>query len=144
MNDDDTDSGDTLTDEDRAAIGHAWRELIEDKAHQGKMHYSPIPVRGILPGSFRIPRDVFEALGDGDLKLGGYIVHAMFGIEDDPERPDLVGPSALRIVGDGSLAAGRRVLDRWVAQVRKQSREGVTLEHDGGDNAEGHGWSVRR
>lgn len=75
---------DTLTDEDRAAIGRAWRELIEEKAHGGRLHYSPVPVRGMAPpGSFRIPRDVFAALGQGDLKVGGAVAHAMFGIEDD-------------------------------------------------------------
>ena len=40
---------DTLTDEDRAAIGRAWRELIEEKAHGGRLHYSPVPVRGMAP-----------------------------------------------------------------------------------------------
>ena len=37
----------TLTDEERAAIGHAWRELVEDKAHGGKLHYTMPPVRGM-------------------------------------------------------------------------------------------------
>jgi hypothetical protein len=138
-------SDDTLTDEERAHIGHAWRDLIEDRAHGGKLHYSPVPVRGMpAPGSFRIPKDVFAALGDGDLKVGGAVAHAMFGIEDDPEDPTIIHPHAVRIIGNGNLNAGRRVLDRFVQMVRRQSREGVVLAHDGRQHDDGgHGWTVR-
>jgi hypothetical protein len=90
------------------------------------------------PGSFRLPKDVFAALGDGDLKVGGAVVHAMFGIEDDPEDPTIIHPHAVRIIGNG-------ILDRFVAMVRRQSRDGVTLQHDGLQHEDGHhGWSVRR
>jgi hypothetical protein len=142
MNDD----PDELFDEERAQITHAWHEMIEHHAHNGKLHYSPVPVRGMpLPGSFRIPKDVFAALGDGDLKLGGAIIHQMFGIEDDPERPDVVHPHAVRIIGNGNLRAGQRVLEKFIARVRRQSRDGVTLVHDGLQHEDGHhGWSVRR
>ena len=100
---------DTLTDEELRGIRQGWRALIEDRAHGGKLHYSMPPVRGMpAPGSFRIPRDVFAALGDGDLKVGGAVAHAMFGIEDDPDDPTIVHPHAVRIIGNGSLAAGRR------------------------------------
>jgi hypothetical protein len=82
VSDDDTDD---FTPEDRAAVGKAWRELIEDKTHGGKLHYSPVPIRGMpAPGSFRIPKDIFAALGNGDLKVSGLIVHQMFGIETTP------------------------------------------------------------
>ena len=137
---------DTLTDEDRAAIGRAWRELIEEKAHGGRLHYSPVPVRGMAPpGSFRIPRDVFAALGQGDLKVGGAVAHAMFGIEDDPDDPTYVHPHAVRIIGNGNLAAGRKVLEKFVARVRHGARDGVVLEHDGLQHNDGHhGWRVAR
>jgi hypothetical protein len=97
------------------------------------------------PGSFRLPKDVFAALGDGDLKVGGAVVHAMFGIEDNPEDPTIIHPHAVRIIGNGNINAGRRILDRFVAMVRRQSRDGVTLQHDGLQHEDGHhGWSVRR
>jgi hypothetical protein len=97
------------------------------------------------PGSFRLPKDVFAALGDGDLKVGGTVVHAMFGIEDNPEDPTIIHPHAVRIIGNGNINAGRRILDRFVAMVRRQSRDGVTLQHDGLQHEDGHhGWSVRR
>ena len=134
-----TDDG-TLTEEELAQVNRAWRGLIEDKAHGGKMHYTMPPVRGMAPpGSFRIPKDVFEALGDGDLKVGGAVVHSMFGIEDDPEDPTVVHPHAVRIIGEGSLAAGRRVLEKFVAQVRDGARDYVIPQPDGN-----HGCVVRR
>jgi hypothetical protein len=135
---------DEFTDEDRAAIGHAWRELGEDKAHNGKLHYSPIPVAGRVPGSFRIPKDVFEALGQGDIKMGAAALHATLGVEDLPERPDLIHPDVIRIIGNGSLAAGRRVLERFVARVRRQSRDGPVLQHVGAQHDSDHGWRVKQ
>jgi hypothetical protein len=136
----------TLTPEEKDAVIRWYHGLIEDRAYGGKMHYQMPAVRGMpAPGSFRIPRDVFEALGDGDLKVGGAVVHAMFGLEDDPERPDLIHPHAVRIIGSGDLAKGRKVLERFVQMVRRQSREGVTLVHDGRQHSDGrHGWSVAR
>jgi hypothetical protein len=135
-----------LTDEERTAVNHAWRNLIEDKAHGGKLHYTMPDVRGMAPpGSFRIPKDVFAALGDGDLKLGGAIIHQMFGIEDDPADPTRIHGDVVRIIGHGSLAKGQEVLHRFVQMVRKQSRDGVTLEHDGLQHEDGHhGWRVRQ
>jgi hypothetical protein len=102
-------------------------------------------VRGMPPsGSFRIPKDVFEALGQGDLKLGGLIVHQMFGIEDDPDDATILHPHVLRIIGGSDLATGRKVLERFVARVRRQSRDGVVLHHDGRQHDDGHhGWFCR-
>lgn len=141
-----SDNTDELTPEERAEVGRARKEFIEDRAHGGKLHYSMPPVRGMAPpGSFRIPKDVFAALGDGDLKAGGAVAHAMFGIEDDPERPDRIHPHAVRIIGNGNINAGRRILEKFVARVRHGAREGVILEHDGLQHDDGgHGWSVRR
>jgi hypothetical protein len=142
MNDD----TDELTSEELADIQKAWHALVEDHAHGGKLQYTMPDVRGMAPpGSFRLPKDVFAALGDGDLKVGGAVVHAMFGIEDDPEDPTIIHPHAVRIIGNGNINAGRRILDRFVAMVRRQSRDGVTLQHDGLQHEDGHhGWSVRR
>ena len=78
------------------------------------MHYNMPPVAGMAPpGAFRIPKDVFEALGRGDLKLGGAVAHAMFGIEDDPEtRPSFTPTPCASSATAGSLPA--RVLQRFV------------------------------
>jgi hypothetical protein len=137
---------DTFSDEDRAHIGHAWREFIEDRAHGGKMHYQMPAVRGMAPpGSFRLPRDVVNKLGDGDPKAGGAVIHQMFGVEDDPDDPTIVHGDVVKIIGNGSLAAGRRVLERFIQRVRHGDRDGVTLEHDASTMGNGHhGWRVGR
>jgi hypothetical protein len=134
------DDANALTPEDRDALISWYHGVVEDRAYQGRTHYNMPPVRGMAPpGSFRIPKDVFAALGQGDLKVGGAVVHSMFGIEDDPEDPTIVHPHAVRIIGNGSLAAGRRVLERFVARVRRgedhhgwraeESEDGVVLHH---------------
>ena len=121
-----------LTDEEKDAVIRWYHELLENRARNGKLHYSPVPVRGVpLPGSYRIPKDVFEALGQGDLKLGGAVVHAMFGIEDDPEDPTIIHPHAVRIIGNGNINAGRRVLEKFVARVRRQPRNDSIEQPDG-------------
>jgi hypothetical protein len=109
----------TLTEEEQAQVLRAWRGLIEDRAHNGRLHYSPVPVGGKMPGSYPIPRDVFAALGQGDIKLGAAVIHQMFGIEDSPERPDLIHPHVLKILGEGSARDGRRILDRFFQRVRQ-------------------------
>jgi hypothetical protein len=123
---------DTLTDEELHGIRQGWRALVEDRANGGKLHYSMPNVRGVpAPGSFRIPKDIFAALGDGDLKLGGFIVHRMFGIEDDPDDPTIIHPDAVRIIGHGNLNAGRRVLEKFVARVRRQGAPQHIEQPDG-------------
>jgi hypothetical protein len=120
-----------LTDEEKNALVGWYRQLVENKAYRGETHYSMPPVRGMAaPGSFRIPKDVFAALGDGDLKLGGLIAHQMFGLEDDPERPDLIHPHAVRIIGNGNINAGRRILEKFIQRVR-QSRDDSIEQPDG-------------
>jgi hypothetical protein len=131
---------DDMTPEDWESARQWYRGLIEDRAHNGKLHYSPVPVRGMpLPGSYRVPKEAVAALGQGDMKLGGYVLHAMLGVEDSPEDPTVIHPHVVRIIGNGSLAAGRRVLERFVAQVRRsadhhgwraeEGEDGVTLHH---------------
>jgi hypothetical protein len=134
-----SDDTDDFTEEELAAIRRAWRELIEDHAHGGKMHYTMPSVRGMAPpGSFRIPKDVINKLGEGDPQTGGAVVHSMFGIEDDPDDPTVVHPHVVRIIGAGNLAAGRRVLEKFVARVRSEANYFIP-QPDGN-----HGHIVRR
>jgi hypothetical protein len=124
-----------LTDDELDAVGDAWRGLIEDKAHRGKLHYEQPAIKGQpARGSFRIPRDVFEALGHGDLKVGGAIAHRMFGIEDEPDDPTVVHPHVVRIIGDGDARAGRRILEKFVAQMRRQGAQHDVAEQPDGNN----------
>jgi hypothetical protein len=134
--------------EDMTGIRKGWLGLVKERAYAGPgVHYEQPEIHGQSPrGSFRLPRDVIAQLGDGDLKAGGAVVAGMFGVEPDSDFPvDVVHADVVRDVGHGSLAAGRRVLEKFVARVRRQSRAGVILEHDGREpSKDGHGWSVRR
>ena len=135
MSDDETDE---LSQEELRAVTKAWRELVEDKAHNGRLHYTMPPVRGMpAPGFFKIPRNVFEALGDGDLKVGGAVAHAMFGIETTPGAPTSFTPTRSHHRQRQHQHRPSRV-GEVCRKVRRQSREGVTLEHDGLQHEDGH------
>jgi hypothetical protein len=121
MSDDDTE----LTDDDRAAAISWYHALIEDRAHPGKLHYSMPNVRGMAPpGAFRIPHDVIDKLGGNSPHAGGAVAHAMFGIEDDPDDPTLIHPHVVRIIGNGDIRTGRRVLEKFIQRVRHGAQPG--------------------
>ena len=129
-----------LTEEELAQVNRAWRGLIEDKAHNGRTRYVMPAVRGMPPrNSFQLPRDVINALGDGDPRAGGFIAHQLFGVEDDPADPTRIHGDVVRLIGHGSLAAGRRVLEKFIARVRDGARDYVIPQPDGN-----HGRVVRR
>jgi hypothetical protein len=133
--------------EDMTAIRRGWLALTKERAFQGSkgVHYEQPPIRGRPPrGSFRIPRDVFAALGHGDLRVGGAIVAAMFSVEPGDDVTN-ISPDVIRDLGHGSERAGRRVLEKFIARVRHGDRDSVVLEHDGLQHDDGyHGWTVRR
>jgi hypothetical protein len=124
-----------LTEEELAQVKRAWRGLVGQHAHQGRTYYEMPPVRGMAPpGAYRVPKNVIAALGQGDMKLGGYVLHAMLGVEDNPERPDLIDPNAVKIVGNGSARDGRRILDRFFQRVR----QGAQPRNDSIEQPDGH------
>jgi hypothetical protein len=46
----------------------------------------------------------------------------MFGVEPDSDFPvDVIHADVVRDIGHGSLAAGRRVLERFVQRVRSEA-----------------------
>jgi hypothetical protein len=141
MSDDDTE----LTPEELRAVTRGWLGLVKEQEFQGKGVYEQPEIRGQPPrGSFRLPKEVINKLGDGDPRAGGAVAHGMFGVEPDGD-PTIIDADVVRDIGHGSLAAGRRVLKKFIAKVRRQSHEGVTLQHDGRQHDDGeHGWTVRR
>ena len=121
-----------FTEDELAAMRQGSRDMIGSHAHGGKMYYSMPPVRGMAPpGAFKIPRDVIERLGEGSAHDGGYIAHAMFGIEDDPDDPTIIHPDAVRIIGHGDLAKGHRVLKRFVQMLRRHGAQSRIEQPDG-------------
>jgi hypothetical protein len=110
--------------EDMTAIRRGWLGLVKEKAysHPG-WHYEQPEIRGQPPrGSFRLPKDVINKLGEGDPQAGGAVVAGMFGVEPDSDFPvDVIHADVVRDIGHGSLAAGRRVLERFVQRVRSEA-----------------------
>jgi hypothetical protein len=68
--------------------------------------------------SFRLPRDVIDKLGNGDPQAGGAVVHGMFGIEPDGD-PSVIHADVVRDIGHGDIKAGRRVLEKFIAMLRR-------------------------
>ena len=131
-----------LTPEDWDAAVNWWRGT----QHRGLWYEQPRIKNRPPRNSFTLPDDVVDRLGDGDPKVAGMVLAHLFGLrpytgEDDPR---VIDPDVVLHIGHGSLAKGRKVLERLVQMVRRREREGPVLEHDGGDNADGHGWTVRR
>jgi hypothetical protein len=109
--------------EDLTAIRRGWLALTKERAFQGKgVHYEQPAICGQPPrGSFRLPKDVINKLGGGDPKAGGAVAHGTFGIEPDSDFPvDVVHADVVRDIGHGSTKAGLKVLEKFVARVRRQ------------------------
>jgi len=129
--------------EDWDAVENWWRG-----SQHPKPYYVQPQIKGRLPrGSFVLPDDVALQLGGGSPEAAGAVLHGLFGLrpytgEGDPR---VIDPDVVADIGHGSLAKGQKVLHRFVQMVRRQSREGVTLEHDGLQHEDGwHGWRVAR
>ena len=140
----------TLKDEDfspqeLAGIRKGWLGLVKEKTYSAPgVHYEQPAIRGQPPrGSFRLPRDIINILGDGDPHAGGRVLAHMFSVEPGDD-PTIISADVVRDVGHGDLAKGHKVLGRFVQMVRRQSRDGVTLHYTGRQHDDDHGWSVRR
>jgi hypothetical protein len=99
----------------------------------GRADRVPMKVRN---RSFVIPADIPSALGQGNSQAGAEILSRMFATrradggdvenegDDVPIRAShgefLVDPETVREIGHGSLAAGYRVLEKFVLRVRKE------------------------
>jgi hypothetical protein len=114
------------------ATGWRRRQLkrLKDHALSGPYYEQP-PLHGQPErGSFRLPRDVFAALGHGDLQAGGRVAAHMFSVAAGDD-PTIVHADVVRDVGHGSLAAGRRVLERFVQQVSHRGAQPRIEQPDG-------------
>jgi hypothetical protein len=75
--------------------------------------------RVIPPGSFILPIDVAMLLGAGDGEVGESIFARMFaGGRYNPQMARILPPEVVRDVGNGDIGAGRKVLERFVANLR--------------------------
>jgi hypothetical protein len=89
-------------------------QQFENRLHQhARRHFSR------FPGVFHVPWDALYALGKGDPAAAEDVLLEMFGT-DGMVAPRAISPSAVRALGGGSLEKGRRVLQRFVANLRAQ------------------------
>ena len=88
--------------------------------------------RIIPPGSFVLPIDVAFALGAGDGEIGENIIAKMFkGGRYSEAMPRILPPEIVRDIGHGNIANGRRVLQKFVANLRARVDGKPTLAEAG-------------
>jgi hypothetical protein len=107
--------------EDLTGIRRGWLALTKERAYSGRgVHYEQPEIRGQPPrGSFRLSRRDVLALGKGGLQAGGRVGAHMFSVEPGDD-PTIIHESVVRDIGHGSLVKGHRVLQKWVATLRRQ------------------------
>jgi len=98
---------------ERVPIGHT-----EGKADGGGLEYVRPIHGGSLKEAYRLPRNAIRALGGGDLEAGYATSDAMFGHHTALGR-GVVHPDVVRHIGDGDLAAGHRVLRKFVSSLKQ-------------------------
>jgi hypothetical protein len=85
--------------------------------------------RVIPPGSFVLPLDVAFILGAGDGEVGESIFSRMFaGGRFNPQFARILPPEVVRDVGQGSISAGRKVLEKFVANLRARQEPDAAKE----------------
>ena len=103
--------------------GKLFYERVPLKAHHradgGGVEYQRPIFGGDLKHAFKLPRSAIEALGNGDPDAGLAVSDQMFGHHTALGR-GVVHPDVVRHIGDGDLAAGHRVLRKFVATLRQR------------------------
>ena len=118
-----------LSPEEWDAIESWWRAQQHPKPF-----YQQPPIKGRPPrNSFVLPDSAVDALGNGDPQTAGMVLAHLFGLrlftgEGDPR---VIDPDVVADIGHGSLAKGRRVLQRFVQMVRRQGTPQRIEQPDG-------------
>jgi hypothetical protein len=94
-----------------------WCNRFNGYAAGGGVEYQRPGYGGSLKGAYRIPHTALKAMGNGDLEAGRAVAGQMFGLHS-ALGSDTVHPEVVRELGGGSLAAGRRVLEKFVTTLR--------------------------
>jgi hypothetical protein len=72
------------------------------------------------PGVHHVSLQQVAALGHGDMQAGETVLNKMF--EGHMVGPRSIAVSGLQALGDGSLIAGRRVLERFLSRLHHRDR----------------------
>jgi len=86
---------------------------IEDRLHaHARRHFAR------FPGVHHLSLNDVAAIGRGDMAAGEDVLNRLF--EGHMIAPRSIAVSGLRALGDGSVSAGRKVLEKFVAKLREQ------------------------
>jgi hypothetical protein len=79
-----------------------------------------------FPGVYHVDLRHLAALGGGDMVAGETLLHRLFKMAG----PRAIHPDAVRQVGNGSIANGNRVLDKFIARAQQSHgyQQGGALE----------------
>jgi hypothetical protein len=107
------------------------------RADDSKVHYERVPLqaeiikrmaehaRRVIPnGSYHVPLAAVAALGGDDIEVGEHVLQRMFKMA----APRAAHPHALRELGNGSITAGRKVLQKFL------DRAGTIIEQPDGNH----------
>jgi hypothetical protein len=86
---------------------------------ENKVHYERVPLKA---ADFTVPRDIVEALGNGDPVIGHAGLSDTFGTHVMAGPPGVVPSYAVAVLGHGDPQAGRKVLSKFVAMARRQRK----------------------
>jgi hypothetical protein len=93
--------------------------LDEHQRFENRLHAHARRV--IPPGSFVVPIDAAFALGAGNGELGESIIAKMFaGGRYSEAMPRVLPPEVVKAIGHGDIGVGRRVLNKFIANLRAQ------------------------
>jgi hypothetical protein len=130
MSDDDNTQVDQhgLTPADHDAIVQWWRGT----QHKGVWYQQQKIKNRPLRNSFTLPHDVVLQLGNGDPHTAGMVLAGMFSITPPAEGddPSVIDGDVVAHIGGGSLAKGRKVLERFVRMVRHGARDDAIEQPD--------------
>jgi hypothetical protein len=87
----------------------------EHTHRQTEARLNAIARRHFPAGSYHVDFADVAKLGGGDLERGETILHRMFRMSG----PRSLHPSALRELGNGNAATGRRVIDKFLDRLHK-------------------------
>lgn len=87
----------------------------------GTARYGRVPMKS-THGSLRVPDDVVAALGHGDPEMGIVVLYDLFASEPylSNGTPRILTPEIVRDIGHGNPFTGRKVLQKFIANVRRR------------------------
>jgi hypothetical protein len=89
-----------------------------------------------------LPLDIAFILGAGDGEVGETIFTRLFaGGRYNPELARILAPEVVRDVGQGSISAGRKVLQRFIDNIRAQhadTKQALVPRAEGGGIGDEH------